>query len=77
MVEWTLRWIFCEAKGSCCQLVGTFSDDGHCERNADDSYKVFGGHQRAQDSTNTQGFTFPLVDELKKGRVTRDAKKTF
>lgn len=65
----TLGWIFCEAKEGCCWLVSTFVDDGHFERYADDSYKVFSGHQRAQDSTNTQSFTFPLVDELKKRSV--------
>lgn len=69
MDEWTLRWIFCKAEGACCRLVVTFVDDGHFEGYADDSYKVFSGHQRAQDSTNTQSFTFPLVDELKNRSV--------
>lgn len=50
-------------------LVGTFVDDGHFERYADDSYEVLRGHQRAQDSANTQSFTFPLVDELRKRSV--------
>lgn len=65
--------------GACCQLVGTFVDDGHFERYADDSYKVFSGHQRAQDSTNTQSFTFSLVDELKRSAAMtiNDAKNTF
>lgn len=47
-------------------LTSTFVGDGHFERYADNSHKVFSGHQRAQDGTNTQSFTFPLADELKK-----------
>lgn len=65
--------------------TSTFVGDGHFERYANDSHKVFSGHQRAQDGTNTQSFTFPLVDELKKresevktfGSFTREKSKTF
>lgn len=46
----------------------TFVDDGHFEWYADNSHKVLSGHQRSQDGANTQGFTFPLVDELEKGK---------
>lgn len=49
----------------------TFVGDGHFERYANNSHKVFSRHQRTQDGTNTQSFTFTLVNELeeRKGEV--------
>lgn len=46
-------------------MTGTFVFDGHFEGYANNPHKVLSGHQRAQDGTNTQSFTFALVDELK------------
>lgn len=53
----------------CCSYkrnILTFVDDGHFEGDADNSHKVLGGHQRAQNGPNAQRFPFSLVDELKK-----------
>ena len=52
----------------------TFVDDRHFEWYADNSHEVLCWHQRAQDCTDTQSFTFPLVDELGK-RSTRENEK--
>ncbi len=56
-------------------LTGTFVGDGHFERYADNSHKVFSRHQRAQDGANTQSFTFPFVDELKKRKGGENREK--
>lgn len=57
------------------RLTDTFVDDGHFERYADNSYKVLGGHQRAQDGADTQSLTFPLVNELKRTKKTGEKGK--
>lgn len=43
----------------------TFVDDRHFEGYADDAHQVFSGHKGAQDGTDSQGFPFTLVDQLK------------
>lgn len=44
---------------------GTFIDQGHFERDADDAHQVLGGNERAQDGTDPQSFAFTLIDELR------------
>ncbi len=47
------------------RVFGTFIDDGHLERDADDADQILRGNKRAKDGTNPERFTFTLIDQLR------------